>query len=113
MDEAERCHQLAILANGRLRNQGTPEKLLAQLDNRVVAITGMSLREVKEKALLLPQVQSAAQQGLHLRVLLRPGTEDPTTYLRSQLADKNLVFTQTQASLEDVFVASTAGGDKP
>jgi ABC-2 type transport system ATP-binding protein len=111
MDEAERCHQLAIMDTGRLRNQGTPQKLLAQLDNRVVEIAGDNLRQVKAKALRLPAVQSAAQQGLHLRVLLQPGTPDPTNYLREQLADRNLTLSRTQPSLEDVFVASTTVGD--
>ena len=109
MDEAERCHQLAILETGHLRNQGTPQELLAQLDNRVVEIAGDNLRQVKERALRLPGVQSAAQQGVRLRVLLRPGTPDPTNYLREQLADDHLVLTHTRPSLEDVFVASTGG----
>lgn len=108
MDEAERCHQLAILETGHLRNQGTPQDLLAQLRDRVVEIGGPNLRHVKERALRLPHVQSAAQQGLRLRVLLRPGTTDPTDYLREHLADAHLSMTNTQPSLEDVFVASTA-----
>ncbi|MEZ5502733.1 MAG: hypothetical protein R3E50_08755 [Halioglobus sp.] len=112
MDEAERCHHLAILETGHLRNQGTPQDLLGQLRNRVVAITGDNLRQVKEQALRLPQVQSAAQQGLHLRVLLREGTQHPTDYLREQLANPGLSLEQTQPSLEDVFVASTSGGNR-
>ncbi len=109
MDEAERCHHLAILETGRLCNQGTPQELLAQLRERVVEISGENLREVKVRALRLPQVQSAAQQGLHLRVLLRSGTQDPTAYLSEQLADKSLTLAHTKASLEDVFVAATSG----
>tara|TARA_R110002072_G_scaffold935_12_gene7711 strand:- start:3797 stop:4723 length:927 start_codon:yes stop_codon:yes gene_type:complete len=112
MDEAERCHQLAILQTGRLRNQGTPQALLAQLEDRVVAVTGDNLRQVKEEALRLPQVHSAAQQGLHLRVLLRRGTADAASYLRSHLSDSTLTLSCAAASLEDVFVASTSGGDK-
>jgi ABC-2 type transport system ATP-binding protein len=61
MDEAERCHQLAILETGHLRNHGTPIALMSQLDARVAEITGPSLRQVKEQALQLPQVQPAAQ----------------------------------------------------
>jgi len=112
MDEAERCHHLAILQAGQLRNQGTPQELLAQLDNRVVEITGDNLRQVKECALRLPGVQSAAQQGVHLRVLLQPGTSDPIRYLREQLADRQLVVTHTRPSLEDLFVASTIGNNR-
>ena len=109
MDEAERCHRLAILATGRLRNQGTPQELLAQLRDRVVEIAGHDLRQVKSIALRLPGVQSAAQQGMRLRVLLRPGTANPTAYLREQLADDALILSKAQPSLEDVFVASTTG----
>jgi ABC-2 type transport system ATP-binding protein len=112
MDEAERCHHLAILETGRLCNQGTPQELLAQLDNRVVEIAGDNLRQVKQRALQLPGVQSAAQQGVHLRVLLQPDTQDPTNYLREQLADHRLILTHTRPSLEDVFVASTTGSGK-
>jgi ABC-2 type transport system ATP-binding protein len=113
MDEAERCHQLAILETGHLRNQGTPQDLLAQLRDRVVEVGGANLRQVKERALRLPHVQSAAQQGLRLRVLMRPGTADPTDYLREHLADAQLTLTNTHPSLEDVFVASTARGNAP
>jgi ABC-2 type transport system ATP-binding protein len=112
MDEAERCHQLAILETGHLRNQGTPQALLAQLDNRVVEVAGDNLRQVKVRALRVPGVQSAAQQGVRLRVLLAPGTPDAANYLRGQLADERLVLTPTRPSLEDVFVASTSGSDK-
>jgi ABC-2 type transport system ATP-binding protein len=112
MDEAERCHHLAILQTGQLRNQGTPQELLAQLDNRVVEIAGDNLRQVKERALRLPGVQSAAQQGVHLRVLLQPDTQDPANYLREHLTDRHLVLTHTRPSLEDVFVASTTGSNR-
>src|SRR5690606_621901 len=110
MDEAERCHQLGFLANGRLCNQGTPQALLAQLDERVVEIAGGNLRQVKEKVLRLPRVESAAQQGLQLRVLMHRGTADPASYLRQQLADDTLILIPAKPSLEDVFVASTTVG---
>jgi ABC-2 type transport system ATP-binding protein len=109
MDEAERCHHLAILETGHLRNQGTPQALLAQLQDRVVEIAGEHLRQVKERALRLPNVQSAAQQGVRLRVLLRAGTQDCAAYLREHLQDSTLTLSNAQPSLEDVFVASTSG----
>jgi len=110
MDEAERCHHLAILETGHLRNQGTPQELLEQIHGRVVEIAGDHLRQVKEDVLRLPQVQSAAQQGVHLRVLLQPGLEDPGNYLRENLGNKKLTLTTARPSLEDVFVASTRNG---
>jgi ABC-2 type transport system ATP-binding protein len=111
MDEAERCHQLAILDTGRLRKQGAPGDLLAELQDRVVGITGPDLREVKKRALQLAEVESAAQQGLHLRVLMRQGTADPVERLSSQLEEPSLEIALTRPSLEDVFVAATIGGE--
>jgi ABC-2 type transport system ATP-binding protein len=109
MDEAERCHQLAILETGHLRKHGTPRALMAELDGRVIEISGPDLRRVKERAMQLPQVQSAAQQGLQLRILLRASAPDPIAGLRAQLGDGELSYAVTKPSLEDVFVASTHG----
>jgi ABC-2 type transport system ATP-binding protein len=109
MDEAERCHQLAILDTGNLRKQGTPKSLLDELDGRVVEISGTNLRRTKELAMQLQAVQSAAQQGLHLRVLLHEARPDPDQWLREQLGDGGLGFAVTRPSLEDVFVAATLG----
>jgi len=109
MDEAERCHQLAILETGHLRTHGTPAALMAELDTRVVEISGNDLRQVKERALQLPQVQSAAQQGLQLRILLRSASPDATQELGAKLGDNTLTIKTARPSLEDVFVASTHG----
>jgi ABC-2 type transport system ATP-binding protein len=114
MDEAERCHQLAILETGRLRKQGAPADLLSELENRVVGISGNELREVKTRVLKLAEVESAAQQGLHLRVLMRRGVADPVASLRSHFDGAGLEIDLTRPSLEDVFVAATARGvDEP
>jgi ABC-2 type transport system ATP-binding protein len=108
MDEAERCHQLAILDTGHLRIQGAPAQLLESLAGRVVEVRGTGLRGVKDRALQFPEVQSAAQQGQHLRVLLHRGSAEPMSYLQRQLDDPGLELQLARPSLEDVFVASTS-----
>ncbi len=113
MVDAERCQRLAILETGTLRTQGTPQDLMAQLEGRVVKISGGALRQVKDQVLSLERVQSAAQQGTHLRVLLQPGTLDPVQYLRGELREHTLQFSATSPSLEDVFVASTREEHNP
>ncbi len=108
MDEAERCHQLAVLDNGNLRKQGPPTVLMEELDQRVVEVSGPELRQLRERALQLPQVMSAAQQGLKLRVLLQPGTGgDGVDLLRRSLPGEGLEFRSARPSLEDVFVSCT------
>jgi ABC-2 type transport system ATP-binding protein len=107
MDEAERCHELAILETGKLRRHGSPQELLDQLQGRVVEVSGSELRKVKEQLICLPEVDSAAQQGLTLRVLMREGLQQPEQYLIGQLANPALTLTMTRPSLEDVFIAAT------
>ncbi|MEH6583940.1 MAG: ABC transporter ATP-binding protein [Halioglobus sp.] len=111
MDEAERCHQLAILEVGQLKAHGEPKDLMSALSHRVVEITGPDLRQVKEDSLKLPQVQSAAQQGLQLRILMTDNSDDPVQYLSAQLDHRGLSFSAARPSLEDVFVATTQNGD--
>ena len=109
MDEAERCHQLAILDLGRLCAQGTPAELMGALATRVVEITGPGLRAVKDALMQQPGVDSAAQQGLSLRVLVAEDVEQPVAYLAQALNNSALDFNAARANLEDVFVAATRG----
>ena len=112
MDEAERCHQLAVLETGKLRIHGAPEQLMGNLQGRVIEIAGPDLRQVKDALLALPEVQSAAQQGLHLRVLLRENSDKACIdRLRAYLNQPQLSLDEARPSLEDVFVANTDGSE--
>lgn len=112
MDEAERCHNLAILETGKLRAEGPPEKLMRDMYTRVVEVTAPNLRELKERALQLPDVKSAAQQGLRLRVLVNKKIEDPQGYLEQRLSADGAVYELVHPSLEDVFVSVTGGHEE-
>ena len=112
MDEAERCHQLAVLETGYLRQSGPPQLLMDDLNGRVLEINGPDLRTVKNRVLQVPGVQAAAQQGLHLRVLLSAGGtrgESAIASLNETLADNTVAITIGKPSLEDVFIACTSG----
>ena len=109
MDEAERCHRLAILDLGRLRAQGTPGALMGALATRVVEVTGPDLRAVKNTLMRYPEVDSAAQQGLSLRVLVGKEVDEPVAFLERILDNSALGFSAARANLEDVFVAATRG----
>ncbi len=113
MDEAERCHRLAILERGKLRTDGTPSALMSALEGRVVEIDGDGLREVKSAAMALPEVRSAAQQGLRLRILMHAGVEDPVGRLRAGLDGRALDINLARPSLEDVFVDATRPPEEP
>ncbi|MCW7554721.1 ABC transporter ATP-binding protein [Endozoicomonas gorgoniicola] len=109
MDEAERCHGLAILESGCKRADDSPKALLENLGAHVLEVDGDNLRQVKSTLELLTGVLSTAQQGTHLRVLVNEHISTPEQWLRQQspelMADRTI--RQVRPSLEDVFVQCT------
>ena len=111
MDEAERCHKLAILETGIKRADGTPEELMQRMGAHVVEIASSNLRQLKRELLKLPQVISAAQLGARLRVLVKDSIVEPLGFLKQQESigsQENM--TLVRPSLEDVFVTCTGAG---
>ncbi|MEN8615926.1 ABC transporter ATP-binding protein [Shewanella baltica] len=105
MDEAERCHGLAILERGIKRADGSPQQLMATMGARVVEISGDDLRNLKQSLISESAVLSAAQIGSRLRVLVRSDIEDPLAWLKPRVASRTME--EVRASLEDVFVTCT------
>jgi ABC-2 type transport system ATP-binding protein len=110
MDEAERCHRLAILDTGVLVADGEPAAMADALVGRVFQVTTTEPRKVQ--AILIKQsgVISVAQIGRELRVLTAPGA-DAQARLQQALATAgmNVALEPVKPSLEDVFVAATRG----
>jgi len=109
MDEAERCHELAILDRGRLVASGPPQELLAALPDTVVEVESDALRAAHRVLERLPAVRGTAQLGSRLRVLVDPALPEPARALAGSLAADGIEATARVAlpSLEDVFVAAT------
>ena len=110
MDEAERCHRIAILDRGALVADGTPAELTSALQGRTVEVMATQPRRAQQVLVGVPGVLSVAQIGNTLRVLNeRDG--DAAEHLRKALADAGLQaeVTATHPNLEDVFVSSTRG----
>ncbi|CAM0123634.1 ABC transporter ATP-binding protein [Stenotrophomonas sp. GD03958] len=110
MDEAERCHRLAILDRGALVADGTPAELCAQLDGRTLQVTSSQPRQASRVLAELPGVLSVAQIGTHLRVLCNEGVADVAVLRRALASPDPQAHIETVApNLEDVFVAATRG----
>jgi ABC-2 type transport system ATP-binding protein len=109
MDEAERCHGLAILHEGTLVAQGAPRALMASIDAIVLEIEAEEIRGARNALSSLPEVVSVAQLGTRLHALVAPDTVAPDALLRRALSAAGIAahVELAQASLEDVFVAST------
>ena len=108
MDEAERCHRLAILDRGRLVADGSPEELMADLEGRTLLVETSTQRRAKQAILSVPGIISAAQIGNSLRVLGEEGQAGADA-VRSALESAGIdgQVSDTEPSLEDVFVAVT------
>jgi ABC-2 type transport system ATP-binding protein len=109
MDEAERCHHLAILDRGTMVADGPPEALMADLEAQVVEVESPLLQQVRALLANTEEIVSVAQLGRRLRVLVRQGVVDPVGYLQGLLQGAGLQSTTaaTHPNLEDVFVTTT------
>jgi len=108
MDEAERCHHIAILDRGRLVANGTPADLTGELQGRTLGVRSDALRQAQKQLHAIDGVLSVAQVGNELRVLCAPGHGEPEVVARA-LHDAGLQaeVEPIEPSLEDVFVAAT------
>lgn len=109
MDEAERCHRLAILDVGKKVADGTPQELQAATGMHVVEVTGANPFAAQSVLVKDPQIVSVTQLGIRLRVLVPESVPDPAARVQDILQQNNIdgAAAITRASLEDVFVAAT------
>ena len=108
MDEAERCHRLAILDRGRLVADGTPQELTEALAGRTLEVVAAQPRRAQQALVGLPGVLSVAQVGNSLRVLVA-ADGDARARIETALRQANLAaeVAVTPPNLEDVFTSAT------
>jgi ABC-2 type transport system ATP-binding protein len=109
MDEAERCHDLAILDRGAVVAGGAPRDLVRDIDAAVVEVEAEDSRAAHRRLEDLPSVRSVAQLGTRLHALVDPGLADPAAVLGNALRTAGIAATVrvAEANLEDVFVSAT------
>lgn len=109
MDEAERCHRLAILDRGVKVADGAPNELQESTGMSVVEVVASDSFAANRQLHSIESVASVTQLGVRLRVLIPESVDAPLELVRNELAslriesESNLVA----PSLEDVFVAVT------
>ena len=105
MDEAERCHKLAILEKGIKRADDSPEQLMANLNCQVVEVEVNNSRSTKRSLESHQYIHSATQLGARLRVLVDNSVNDAETWLLQ--FDDVVAAKAVRPNLEDVFVSVT------
>ena len=112
MDEAERCHRIAILDVGRLVADGTPAALTRALAGRTFGVRTAQTRRAQAALHGAPGVLSVAQIGAMLRVLGSAGLDAAAVAGRLRDAGLDAEVEPIEPNLEDVFVSATRHRDR-
>ena len=114
LDEAERCHRVALLHQGRLLFCDTPAALKARLRNSVVAVHTPEARRVRDVVQTAAGVNSAVLVGDGVHLLLDDARKR-IPELQSLLNSASVPFEnveQISATVEDVFVSAVESSDR-
>jgi ABC-2 type transport system ATP-binding protein len=103
MDEAERCHRLTYISQGKLLLTGTIEDVIAQAGLTVYVIEGENLSPIAEDLEALDGVDQVASFGATLHVVGR----DPVRLKRAvdaAVLDRKVRVSPGATTLEDVLI---------
>lgn len=107
MDEAERCHHLAILNEGKKVADGSPQELKTNLGAQVFLINGPDIAAIREHLRSVPEVLATARSGLSLRVIVKSDEARAANWLWEKLLKYEAEISPVAPSIEDVFVMTT------
>jgi ABC-2 type transport system ATP-binding protein len=103
MDEAERCHKLGYILNGRLLAQGTAAEVIASQSLVTWAVTGNNLPELAERLRALPAVEQIAAFGSALHITGSDRVRLDAA-LAPFMAEPGIAWHEVGSGLEDVFI---------
>jgi ABC-2 type transport system ATP-binding protein len=103
MDEAERCHELAYIAYGKLLITGTADEVIEHSGLTTWSVTGGGLYELAQELRRQPGVAMVARFGnsLHVSGVDGAALEETISAYRQR---PGLEWRRSQPSLEDVFI---------
>jgi len=108
MDEAERCHRVGLIHQGRLLTEGEPAALSEGFEHRALLVTGNDRRALEEAVEARPEVLALTPHGGSLRVVVDgAGEEAFKTWLTASGLSEPTV--RVRPDFEDVFLGLLAG----
>jgi ABC-2 type transport system ATP-binding protein len=112
MDEAERCHKLGYILDGRLLVQGTAAEVVASQALVAWSVAGPDLPVLAERLRALPGVDQVAAFGAALHVT---GADEARldAALAPVKAEPGRVWQRIEPGLEDVFIHLMKNGVPP
>ena len=111
MDEAERCHKLGYILDGRLLAQGTEREVIESQSLYAWAVEGSDLAALEPRLRALPEVEQVAAFGNALHVT---GTDKDALHraLKPFMAEGGREWSEVEPGLEDVFIHLMRGADE-
>jgi ABC-2 type transport system ATP-binding protein len=109
LDEAERCHRLALLHNGRLLFCDEPQSLKAQFPGAVLSIVSPEGRRLRDELAHAPGVTGTVLVGDAIHVFVDDG-ESRLRELRDRLDGDRIQYSEFERvppTIEDLFVSAT------
>ena len=117
LDEAERCHRVALMHEGRIHRTGTPSELRHGLGLERLEVRTEDLRRAEAALAGRPGIVDVQRFGDRLDVMVRDVAEGERD-VRAALAETHLALQSIRAgapTLENTFVAILRGleGERP
>jgi ABC-2 type transport system ATP-binding protein len=114
LDEAERCHRVGLLHQGKLLFCDTPANLKAQLGKDVLSIFSLEARRVRDELQHADGISSMVLTGDGVHVVVdSAGRRIPE--FEKRMRDANVAFDTVQQvtpTIEDLFVDAVSGDSK-
>ncbi len=114
LDEAERCHEVVLLHEGKVMGAGAPDTFVTGLKGRVFLVDvpeDLNRRELQEHLAAKDGVLDAVIQGEQVRLVLPEGkTPRPKEWLQTR---EGLHVTPAKPRFEDGYVDMLAGNGEP
>jgi len=101
MDEAERCHRVGLMHQGRLLVEGEPQALLKGFDHEAYEVEGGDRDALEQLLASRQEVRASSPAGARLRVVLTPGG---SRALAGPLAQLGARLKPAAPDFEDLFV---------
>jgi ABC-2 type transport system ATP-binding protein len=111
LDEAERCHRLALMHKGQLLFCDEPEKLKAQMPGAVLSIVTAEGRRLRDDLRNAPGVTGAVLVGDAVHVFVDEA-DRRLREIQKRLDRDRIEYTeiaQVPPTIEDLFVTATTG----
>ncbi|MDF1644755.1 MAG: ATP-binding cassette domain-containing protein [Pseudomonadales bacterium] len=114
MDEAERCHQIAMMHQGEFIAQGTPAELAKTMRGQLLDISTPTGDNLLQTLRDWPMCETVVQIGQHYRLLAADNIDnqlDLESSLRASLKgslSQQIRIKHPSPSLEDIFIQHTS-----